>query len=562
MIQKTHWLLITCLALFNLTGCHSEYHSDKDVFNWNIHAGITSLDPAFARNQANIWGVHQMFNGLLELDDDLQAVPSIAHSWEVSDDGKTYTFYLRDDVYFHDHEVFENGEGRRVTASDFEFSLNRLMDPEAASPGAWIFRGKIPEKEVNNQNLPADEAFKAIDDTTFQIRLKEPFPPLPGLLTMQYCSVVPEEAIEKYGQDFRNNPVGTGPFKLAFWEEDNRLIMHRNPNYFEEKNGEQLPFLDAVNISFVPNKQNEFFSFIRGDLDILSGADPSFQDNLLTKDGQLSHLFEDQFHKETIPFLNTEYLGILVDETNEIVRNSPLKLKKVRQAINYGFNRKQMMFHLRNSIGQPAHNGMVPQGIGKYDHDRVDGYSYKPEKAQQLLKEAGFDDDNQMPRIELHTTEGYLDLATFIQNQLDDIGIPVEIDVSPPSMHREWVSRTELNFFRASWIADYPDPENYLALFYTPHFTPDGPNYTHFSDDRFDELYEKALSVTDDSARHEIYYEMENIVMEESPVVVLYYDEVVRLTHHHVQGLNRNAINLICLKEVRFTKEEETAYQE
>lgn len=534
-------------------GCEETQNTDKDVFHWNIHAGITSLDPAFARDQANIWGTHQMFNGLVELDDELEAAPSIAHSWEISEDGKTYTFFLRDDVQFHDDEAFENNTGRKVTAEDFVFSFNRLMDPETASPGAWIFRGKVPEKEANDRTYPADEAFQAIDDTTFQIQLTEPFPPLLGLLTMQYCSVVPEEAIEKYGKDFRDNPVGTGPFKLAFWEEDNRLIMHRNPNYFEEKDGASLPYLDAVNISFIPNKQNEFFAFLRGDLDILSGTDPSFQDNLLTKQGELSKNFEGEFHKETVPFLNTEYLGILVDTSHEIVQESPLRLKKVRKAINYGFDREQMMYHLRNSIGIPANDGMVPHGIGEYEHERIEGYEYNPQKAEKLLEEAGFPDGEGLPEITLNTTEGYLDLATYIQNQLEKVNISMEIDVSPPSMLRERVSRADLNFFRASWIADYPDPENYLALFYSDHYTPDGPNYTHFSDPTFDSLYEQSLSITDDSARYELYYEMENMVMEQSPVVVLYYDEVVRLIHHHVEGMSRNAINLIDLKEVRFS---------
>jgi oligopeptide transport system substrate-binding protein len=119
-------------------------------------------------------------------------------------------------------------------------------------------------------------------------------------------------------------------------------------------------------------------------------------------------------------------------------------------------------------------------------------------------------------------------------------------------MHREWVSRSDVSFFRASWIADYPDPESYLALFYSRHFTPDGPNYTRFADPVYDSLYEASLSITDDSLRYELYYRMDNLAMKHAPVVVLYYDEVVRLIHHHVHGLNRNAINLIDLKRVYF----------
>ncbi len=545
--------LLSLTVLISLLSCSPAEHSDKSVFNWNIHGGVTSLDPAFARNQANIWATHQMFNSLVELNDDLRAVPSIAHSWDISDDGKTYTFYLRNDVYFQNHELFPGGEGRLVTANDFVYSLNRLLDPSIASPGAWIFQGKIEITESEDGNRKG--RFYADNDTTFRIELLEPFPPMLGLLAMQYCSVIPKEIAEHYGKDFRDNPVGTGPFKKAFWEEGNRLILHRNPNYFETDDaGNSLPYLDAVNISFVPDKQSEFFSFLRGDLDILSGAHHTFQDNLLTRDGQLTRQFKGEFNLEINPFLNTEYLGILVDSNHAIVQNSPLKKKQIRQAINYGFDRSRMMTYLRNNIGKPGVYGFVPRGMAEYDYNRVQGYNYDPARASQLLAEAGFPDGDGLPDITLHTTEGYLEMAVYIQNELEDIGVSLQIEVNPPSMHREWVSRSDVNFFRASWIADYPDPESYLALFYSPHFTPNGPNYTHFSDPVYDSLYETSLSITDDSLRYELYYEMDNLVMENAPVIVLYYDEVVRLLHHHVNGMNRNAVNLIDLKSVYLTR--------
>ncbi|MBM3405242.1 MAG: ABC transporter substrate-binding protein, partial [Bacteroidetes bacterium] len=154
---------------------------EKKIFRYNESAGITSLDPAFAKDQANIWAVNQLFNGLVQLSSDLHIQPCIAKSWRISDDGLTYTFTLRGDVFFHDNPCFPDGEGRRLIASDFVFSLRRLADPQMASPGAWILND-VAEADGHKQ-------VSCPDDSTLIIRLKRAFPPFLGLLTTQYASV-------------------------------------------------------------------------------------------------------------------------------------------------------------------------------------------------------------------------------------------------------------------------------------------------------------------------------------------------------------------------------------
>ena len=178
---------------------------------------------AFSKGQATMWADNQIFNGLVQVNDQLEVQPCIAKSWEISADAKQYTFHLRDDVFFHDDEEFKDEKGRKVVAADFVYSLNRLMDSAVASPGGWLFNGKISK----------ENGFLALNDSTFQINLEVPFRPLMGLLTLQYCSVVPKEVVEKYGKDFRNHPIGTGPFKFKVWEENNYLILVKNENYFE-----------------------------------------------------------------------------------------------------------------------------------------------------------------------------------------------------------------------------------------------------------------------------------------------------------------------------------------
>jgi len=531
----------------------ADNNSSKTVFKYNEASGISSLDPAFAVNQANIWGVNQLFNGLVQLDENLEPKACIAKSWNISEDGLTYTFYLRNDVFFHNNEAFNNGKGRKVIANDFVYSFNRLLDPKVASPGAWIFNNVFYHEIFDSVNISKNKiySFKALNDSCFAITLKHPFPPFLGLLSMQYCSVLPHEAIEKYGKDFRRNPVGTGPFKFKMWKEGVKLIYLKNENYFEKSGDEQLPFLDAVSITFLIDKQSAFLEFVKGKIDFMSGIDASYKDELLTKRGLLNPKYKDKFKLISQPYLNTEYLGIMLDTSNLNFKNNPLVYKAIRQAINYGFDRKKMLRYLRNNIGTPGNYGMIPLGLPSFDSAKMFGYSYDPDKSRQLLAEAGFLDLASLPEITLTSNSEYLDLCKYIQHQLGEIGISIKINVNPPASLKELKAQAKLQFFRASWIADYADAENYLSLFYSKNFCPKGPNYTHFSNNEFDKLYEDAQLQVNDSLRYIQYRKMSNLIMEESPVIILYYDRVLRFMQNNIYGLESNAMNLLTLKNVK-----------
>jgi len=531
-----------------LTACNSSHFDDdgKTVFRYNESAGITSLDPAFARDQANIWAVNQLFNGLVQLDDNLKVQPCIAMRWEISKDGLTYTFHLRNDVIFQDDIAFKGSRGRKVVAGDFVYSFSRILDSKLASPGAWVF-GKV---NTDNNSIP----FKAPDDTTLIISLRSPFPPFLGLLSMQYCSVVPHEAVETYGIDFRQHPVGSGPFKFGMWKEGVKLVLLKNEHYFEKGSDGPLPYLDAIAITFIVDKQSAFLEFIKGNLDFVSGIDASYKDELLSRNGDLKNKYSSVINLTRQPYLNTEYLGILVDTTFQAAAESPLRNKLIRKAINYGFDRVRMMRYLRNSIGKPGTAGFVPAGIPWFDLKQVKGYDYNPEKALELLSKAGYPGGKDLPPITLTTNASYLDLCKFIQSQLGNIGIAIKIDVTPPASLREMIAQSKVSFFRGSWIADYPDAENYLSLFYTSNFCPAGPNYTHFSSAAFDKIYYECFKETNDSLRGIKYMQMDNMLTEEAPVVVLYYDEVIRITHKNISGLGSNALNLLNLKKVKKLK--------
>ncbi|MFW6100287.1 MAG: ABC transporter substrate-binding protein [Bacteroidota bacterium] len=532
--------------LFSFCSGPPEADQDMTVFRYNESKGIATLDPAFAKSQTLIWPVHQLFNGLVQMDSALNVQPCIAKSWDISDDGKTYTFHLRNDVYFHDHHLFPDGEGRKVKASDFVYSLKRTYAPETASPGAWIFN-----------YLDKKKGPQAINDSILQIHLKRPFPAFLGLLTMKYCSVVPREIVEHYGDEFGRHPVGTGPFHFKMWREGEKLIFRKNPHYFEKDDqGNRLPYLDAVSITFISDKQSEFLEFIKGDMDFLSGLSPANKNELLTRTGQLNPKYKGEIKMYTQPYLNTEYLGFLVDDSMETVQNSPASDKLVRKAINYGFDRTKMMKYLRNNIGTPANNGFIPKGLPAFSKDSIKGYTYNPDKARSLLKKAGHPQGEGLSTIKLTTTDDYKDLCEFIQHQLSDIGIKINIEVSTGATFRDMVANSKLLFFRGSWIADYPDAENYMALFYSENFSPGGPNYTHYENPEYDRLYEKALNTMDAKKRQRYYRQMDRMIIEDAPIVPLYYDQVVRFTRTNIKGLGNNPMNLLVLKHVKKEKNE------
>jgi ABC-type transport system substrate-binding protein len=530
------WLLCGLLG-----ACYNKTGQEKNIFHYNEFSGIPTLDPAFAKSQATMWPAHQLFNTLVEIDDSLHIVPSLATGWEISEDRTVYTFHLRKDVFFHDDPAFPGGKGRKMKAADIVYSLSRIMDKKVASPGAWIFSRKTD----------TIQPFLAVNDSTFRLTLLRPYNPILGILSMQYCSIVPKEVVEHYGNDFRRHPVGTGPFRMVAWEEGQALVLKRNEKYFEKDSvGNPLPYLDGVKVTFYDSKATEFLLFRQKELDFINDIEASFKDEVLTKSGTLHKEWEGKIRLIASPYLNIEYLGILMDTTNPLLAGSPLRTKKIRQAINYGFDRRKMTLYLRNSLGTPAESGFVPLGLPSFDSVAVKGYHFDPAKTKQLLAEAGFPGGKGLPVIKLLTIAIYADMANFIAKQLEESGIPVQVEVVQKSLLLDMTSGSRAAFFRGSWIADYPDAENYLSVFYSKNPAP--PNYTRYQNPAFDLLFEKAIAETNDSARYELYRQADQLMINDAPVVPLWYDKAVRLVQTRVEGFRANALNLLELRTTRF----------
>ena len=618
-----HCSLLIALILFSCGSKNSDNENLK-IFKYNESAGILTLDPIYAKDLPHIWACNQIFNGLVAFDDEMNIIPAIAKSWNISDDGMTYTFILRDDVYFHEDECFEqttdnrqqttdivqdvsatqqlsNLVTRKVVAQDFVYSFNRVLDRKLNSSGSWIFANVENSRDVtpvaSNMNSNRDVtpvasyAFNAINDTILEIKLTQPFPAFLGILSMTYASVVPQEAVEYYGTEFGRHPVGTGPFKFQYWKEGVKLVFRKNPIYFEfEKTTRpqdhkttsdilvdslscclvdtiRLPYLDAVSISFLIDKQVAFMEFIKGKFHFMSGIDARYKDELLTRDGQLRDEYQDEIYLIREPYLNTEYLAFFLGDDDTLGKDRSLAL---RQAVSYSIDREKMLRYLRNGIGTPGNQGIIPAGLPGFkdykttrlqDYKLVDslscglvdfniGYPYNPKKAEQLLK----DNDLVGYELKLYTTQDYIDIAKFVQSALTEVGLNCKVEEMMPAALREKRANGNLPFFRSSWVADYPDAENYLSLFTTNNFTPQGPNYTHYSNEKFDALYQKSLTCNDLQERAKIYHEMDSLMMAEAPVVILFYDEVLRFVNKNVEGLGSNPTNMLDLKKVDFKR--------
>ena len=556
MTMRKVWL--GCVFLVLLTaGCIQRQSDDENlaIFKYNESAGILTLDPIYAKDLPHIWACNQVFNSLVAFDDQMNLVPMVAKSWDISEDGMTYTFHLRNDVRFHEDTCFymtalrqaqgpakakvvepvETPTSRNVTAQDFVYSFNRLVDKGLNSPGLWIFSSVKHDDE--------HYAFTAVNDSTFQIELSQPFPPFLGILSMTYASVVPHEAVEYYGDDFRSHPVGTGPFKFQYWKEGVKLVFRKNPDYFEtDVAGERLPYIDAVSVSFLIDKQVAFLEFIKGKFDFMSGIDARYKDELLTYDGHLRKKYEDKIELITEPYLNTEYFSFFIDPNDEL---GPERAKALRQAVNLCIDREKMLRYLRNGIGEPGTGGMIPVGLP--GHSGTIGYGYDLKQAQRLVVENHLEGY----LLQLSTVADYADIGKFVQSQVEQIGLQCKMEVMPPATMRSMRSNGSLPFFRSSWVADYPDAENYLSLFTTANFAPAGPNYTHYTNPKYDKLYEKALKCNDLQERARYYTEMDSLMMQDAPVVVLFYDEVLRFVNKRVKDLGSNPTNLLDLRRVR-----------
>jgi peptide/nickel transport system substrate-binding protein len=536
-------LLFTVLGIL---GCENvDKKSPFMVFHYNEDESVTTLDPAYVKSQSEIWIVSQIFNGLVDLNPQLQVVPALSDHWEISEDKKIYTFHLRRDAQFCFPDYGGKVTHRRVNSHDVAFSLSRIADPKSASPGAWIFADKI------DSNL--SQVFVPLNDTVFQIHLLRPVASLLSLLATNYGFIVPFEYKNTEKSVLARNPIGTGPFYLKRWEEQIKLVLRKNDIYHEKDSaGISLPYLDAINVSFVKNKQTAFMQFLAGSYDFFNGLESSFKDELLTTDAQLKPKYNERLKTLITPFLNTEYIGCYLG--NQPGQVNYLQDVHLRKALELSVDKKAIVQFFRNGLGTPGEYGFVPPQLNPNQNSELT--DSKTSSKQDAKAEFALSEYSKMkvkPVITLSTTADYLDMMVYLQEAWSRIGINIKVDIQTGGMLRQLRNEGKLMLFRGSWIADYPDAENYLACFYQKFLSPNGPNYTHFVDDDFDALYE-AIESGGSKDRLDDIFRANLRLMSQVPVIPLYYDKSIRLMHPWVKGLGNDVTNRLPLKRVKIEK--------
>lgn len=555
----TLFLIATLGLALGVSSCGGDAPRSGNVFYYNEQDGLTTLDPARIGARASGWIGAQIFSGLVTLDTALRPAPQLAKSWSVSDDGLRWTFHLRGDARFTDDPCFPNGKGRTVTAQDVRYSFERVCSPESKSTGAWVFRDKVKGAAAFIDAEPGKrpehiEGFRVVNDSTLEIELNQPFAPFLTLLSIPYAYVVPREAVEKYGEDFFRHPVGSGPFKLKEWNTDLLLTLERNPNYFErDPEGKQLPYLDGVQISFIKDINTEFVEFEQGNLDMVASIAPTRVDVILSEDGMRLKEGYQQFRYFRVPALSTEYYGFQLDSASEGGKASPMATNRyLRLALNYGIDREAIIKYVLKGQAMAGKHGPIPPGAPGFSG--VEGYRYDRELAKRLLDSAGFPGGKGLPPILLQTgtNERTASVAEAVIEQLKAIGVTVTTKQVEFAQLREMYKSGKVPFWRASWIADYPDGENFMALFYSPFIEHQGPNATHYRNPAVDSLYRQALDphLTTEQ-RAAIYSKSERIILDDAPWIILSYSILQRLSQPWIAGYTVDPLDRLVLTTVR-----------
>ncbi len=520
------------------------------VFRYAESSDLPALDPVRCDDTASTHAATQLYEGLVALGDDLQPEPALAERWTVSADGLEWRFQLRTDAFYHDDPCFAGGRGRALTAADVKLNFERLCDPESGSTGYWIFAGKIAGADAFHQGrAPGVRGFSAPSPDVFVVRLTRPYAPLLRLMAMPYALVVAPEAIQRYGERLDRHPVGTGPFRLAAWAAGEGLEMVRHPRYWgRDADGRQLPYLDGVQVIFEPDAARQVALFERGALEQLYPIPSDYFAELVVPEGGV-RTGVGNFVIQSAPELDVQYYGMRMDAP-------PFQGNRaLRQALNYAVDRRALVDEVLRR-GTPAHHGVLPPGLPGFN-PALEGYRYDPELARSLLTAAGYPDGRGLSEMTLEVNAGgtaTVEVAEAVAAQLGRLGLRVRVEARPWPEHLRRVEEGEAPLFRMAWLADYPDPENFLALFYSAHWAPRGPNTTHYANPAFDRLFEQALSTADTAARDALYHQAEALVVEDAPWIFLFHAESYRLIQPWVRGYPINPLDYRVLKRVRLAQ--------
>lgn len=536
------------------------------VFNNNETEYFRSLYPLNVTEVVGHRITNQIYEGLVRLSqEDLSIQPALAKRWEIDSTATTFTFHLREGVHFHDDPCFDNGEGREVTAHDFKYCLTKLCEADVNNQGFWVFedrvKGATAYHESTKEGEPLEKGvpgIQVIDDTTLRIELERPFASFLNILAMPFTAVFPREAVEKYGDELRKKAVGTGPFQLKSLREDEVVILAKNEKYWgTDKHGNQLPYLDGIKMTFIKDKKTEFLKFRKNELDMVYRLPLEMTRDVINQNDELKESYK-QFNLQAMPSLTIQYYGF--QHQGDLFDNLHL-----RKAFNYAIDRTDIVDYTLKGTAIEAQNGIVPPALKFYDSQAINGYEYNAGKAQEHMRKAGYPNGEGFPEITLQINSGggrNEQVAEAIQKMLQQtLNISLNIKKLPFAQHLENLETGKAKFWRAGWIADYPDPENFLNLFYGEHVPEKLSQKSYINSVRyisaeFDSVFQKALKTVDQEQRNLLYMQADQIVMDDAAVIPIYYDKDYRVVQPDVRNFPQNPMEYRNFRNVYFVPED------
>ena len=531
------------------------------VFKLNEVEDFRNLYPLNVTEVTSFRITNQIYEGLVKFNSkDLSIVPSVAERWEENEDATKFTFFIRKGVLFHDDPCFPEGKGREVTAADFLYSFTKLCTVDAENQMFWLFDKKVKGARDYYQSTIDGEplvdgvsGIKVIDKYTIQIELEKPFAGFLNIIGHSGCWVVPEEAIEAYGNDMRIKCVGTGPFTIKTVKEGEAVILAKNENYWKfDEFGNQLPYLDAIKFSFLKEKKAELLEFRKGNLDMIFQLPLEMIDEVVGELEDAKQGGNKPFQMQVNSAFSVQYYGF--QNKSELFSNID-----VRKAFNYAIDREKLVTYTLQGDGTPALYGIVPPGLKGYEYDSLKGYSYNLEMAKEYFAKAGYPDGKGFPEITLQLNSGgsrNIQVAEAVQSMLmESLNISVKMEVMPFAQHLEAIETGKTMFWRSAWLADYPDPENFLNLLYGPN-VPENINEksyinsVRYQNNEYDAMFEKALSTVDKTERFTYYRMADQIALNDAPYMPICYDEFTRLLQREVRNFPANAMEYRDFTEV------------
>lgn len=536
------------------------------IFRINEPEYIKNLFPPSITDVYSYRVASQVYEGLFKFNDqDLSVVNGLAQSYELDSTGMVYTITLRDSVYFHDDPAFPGGRGRKLTATDVAYCFTQLCTQSASNQNFSVFSGLLKgadayyKASADGRRPPFEvEGIEVLDPRTIRLRLTKPNSVFLVNLARPACFIYPREAVETYGQEMRIKAVGTGAFRLGNVEENISIALNRNPNYWgKDQFGNALPFLEAINVQFINSKKAELYEFRKGNLDMIYRLPTEhiieiMEDNLTGK-GEFT-----RYELQREPEMVTQFLTFNTPD-RKLFNNSDL-----RKAISFAIDRAKILTFVLNNEGfAPGNHGITPPVFTDYNISEIPGYKLNVDSARYYLAKAGYPNGKGFPKVEfMLNAEGdrNTNVAVEIQKQLSDhLNIDIEIGTYPFAQLLEKAYQGSFDLMRSAWYADYPSPENFLWIFYSGNADTHKreqayPNIARYSSVKFNKLYEQALKARSIKEANTFFIEAEKVLMQDAPIIILWYDEGFRLLQSYVQNFPNNPMQYRDLSKVYFQK--------